>query len=301
MSITKLKNGKWQASVGRGAERVRRNFATRAEAKRAEGKMLKTHEKPPSRGLEEALLLHLKRAKTESRNPERLISHCNMLRPYIQGRVIEQAADAAKEMIEDWHDLAPATINRRLAILKRLCNLALEQGWTDEPVARRIRLLRNDNAREIFLDYGQIIRLAECMPRSGDGVILSAFTGLTVSEIFSVGPENIKTGGHITIRRSKTMVAATIPVPAWMHCILGRLPFRFTEGVRKAEWKEARKQCNLEHVHWHDLRHTYASFLVAAGANDREIQYLMRLKSITMVQRYAHLRESQPGSVVARI
>ena len=64
-----------------------------------------------------------------------------MLYPYIQGKVIEQAPEAAREMIEDWHDLAPATVNRRLAILKRLCNLALELGWTDVPTAKRIRLL----------------------------------------------------------------------------------------------------------------------------------------------------------------
>ena len=35
----------------------------------------------------------------------------------------------------------PATINRHLALLRRLGSLALVWGWTDTPVGKRVQLL----------------------------------------------------------------------------------------------------------------------------------------------------------------
>ena len=43
-------------------------------------------------------------------------------------------------------------------------------------------------------------------------------------------------------------------------------------------------------MHWHDLRHTYASWLAAKGVGDRELGELLGHQSAAMVKRYAHLR-----------
>ena len=44
-----------------------------------------------------------------------------------------------------------------------------------------------------------------------------------------------------------------------------------------------------EDVHWHDLRHTFASRLVMAGVDIRMAQKLMGHKTITMTLKYSHL------------
>ena len=45
----------------------------------------------------------------------------------------------------------------------------------------------------------------------------------------------------------------------------------------------------LDGVTWHALRHTFASRLVAAGVNLRTVQELGGWRTLSMVQRYAHL------------
>jgi hypothetical protein len=51
-------------------------------------------------------------------------------------------------------------------------------------------------------------------------------------------------------------------------------------------------------VTWHALRHTFASRLMAAGVDLRTVQELGGWKTLSMVQRYAHL---SPGHLAAAV
>ena len=50
----------------------------------------------------------------------------------------------------------------------------------------------------------------------------------------------------------------------------------------------AMKQADVRRFRFHDLRHTFATRLVQAGADIYTVQKLGRWKTISMVQRYAH-------------
>ena len=54
-------------------------------------------------------------------------------------------------------------------------------------------------------------------------------------------------------------------------------------------WNTARKRAGLEDVRIHDLRHSFASFLVNAGRSLYEVQRLLGHTQIKTTQRYAHL------------
>jgi len=58
------------------------------------------------------------------------------------------------------------------------------------------------------------------------------------------------------------------------------VPRWFTDAVRDAK---------IVNFTWHDLRHTFASRLVMAGVDIRNVQELLGHKSITMTMRYSHL------------
>ena len=56
-----------------------------------------------------------------------------------------------------------------------------------------------------------------------------------------------------------------------------------------AVWAKACEQAGIEDFRWHDLRHTWASWLRQNGATIDVIQQLGGWKSRVMVERYAHL------------
>lgn len=54
-------------------------------------------------------------------------------------------------------------------------------------------------------------------------------------------------------------------------------------------WGQARKEARLTHIHFHDLRHTFASHLTMASGDLMAVQGLLRLKTPALVMRYSHL------------
>ena len=56
-------------------------------------------------------------------------------------------------------------------------------------------------------------------------------------------------------------------------------------------WNSARTAAGLSDVRIHDLRHTFASFLVNAGRTLYEVQHLLGHTQIKTTQRYSHLSQ----------
>ena len=56
-------------------------------------------------------------------------------------------------------------------------------------------------------------------------------------------------------------------------------------------WNTARKLAGLADVRMHDLRHSFASFLVNAGRTLYEVQKILGHTQVKTTQRYAHLSQ----------
>ncbi|MCG5531801.1 site-specific integrase, partial [Halorhodospira halochloris] len=56
-------------------------------------------------------------------------------------------------------------------------------------------------------------------------------------------------------------------------------------------WNRARRDADLPDVRLHDLRHSFASFLVNSGHSLYEVQKLLGHTQISTTQRYAHLSQ----------
>ncbi len=66
-------------------------------------------------------------------------------------------------------------------------------------------------------------------------------------------------------------------------------------------WYPALKRAGNEDLHFHDLRHTFASRYMMAGGNLYSLQILMGHKTAAMVQRYAHLSREHLRAEVERL
>ena len=66
-------------------------------------------------------------------------------------------------------------------------------------------------------------------------------------------------------------------------------------------WRTARRQAQLIDFHFHDLRHTFASYLAMSGSSLRDIAECLGHVKIDQALAYAHLLESHTKDVVARM
>jgi integrase len=221
--------------------------------------------------LEEAMLKYLDSPEfTDLRSRRKLESHLRAVVPYVEGRPLNQAVEAADEMKRDMRHrgLQPATINRRLAIIRRVCNLAYKcWGWLDRPIGDCIELLSEHNERHIYLRQAEAEALIWAVekPEARAAVIIAVYTGLRASEIFRLTKANIR-GDAIEIGTyTKNNKPKLIPILPEVLEALAYVPLTITyRNMIKYFWK-ARQEIGRPDIRFHDLRHTLASWLVQLG------------------------------------
>jgi integrase len=66
-------------------------------------------------------------------------------------------------------------------------------------------------------------------------------------------------------------------------------------------WQTAKRRAELKNFHFHDLRHTAASYLAASGASLLEIATILGHKNLRMTFKYSHLTTGHSGEVIERM
>lgn len=194
--------------------------------------------------------------------------------------------------------IRPTTINRELACLKRLFNLAMQWGKAESNPVRVVKFFREDGRRERILSAEEITRLlAACGPRLQAIVLLALHTGMRRGEILGLTWEQVDLNrGGITLTRTKSGKVRKVPMNDVVWATLRALPrtgpYVLSGAQRvsdiKSAWRAACRRADLAGARFHDLRHTWASALVAASVDLRIVQDLGGWCSLGMVERYTH-------------
>jgi integrase len=202
--------------------------------------------------------------------------------------------------------IAPATVNRHLAALRTLLRLA-HREWETLAAVPRITLEREPEGRLRFLSEDEILRLlaaadASKNPFLGAIVRLALHTGMRKSEILSLAWERVDFGrGVLQVERTKSGRRREVPMNQAVYEVLAALSGPKVEGYvfRRAdggEWGQIRtafavalRRAQIADFRFHDLRHTFASWLVIRGRPLKEVQELLGHRTFAMTLRYAHL------------
>ncbi len=308
MPVTKRPNGSYQVTVGFGGRTYRKTSRhwTRSTAREFEVAWLQQLQgiasgKQPERKITDAIdrwqVEHLPRLRSEKKTN----SHVRALYPYVKGRKLSEVAQVWAEIKAAEIGKAPATVNHKGRILRQISRMAWrEWGWLERPAA--ISLLP-EKPRETFLTTEQVEALAKACPNPavGDYVRLAAYTGIRRGHLLRLTKHSVKNGFIHLDRTSKTKTLQLVPLHPKVIKIAGRLPLGASDDQVRDSWAKAREACGLQHVRWHDLRHTCASWLVMAGVPLHTVSEVLGHSSMAMTRRYAHLSPEHLSDAIKKM
>ena len=197
----------------------------------------------------------------------------------------------------------PATINRELACLKTIFNIAILWGKLDSSPAKQIRRFPVNNIREKILSDDEMRRLVDAGSNQIKPIIIMALsTGMRRNEILGLRWKDVHFDGkYIFIEFSKSGKTRQIPMNDLIVETLRGLP-RASEFVFYNPKREIRislfavrdaflracEKAKIKGLSFHDLRHCAASAMVRKGIDLVTVSKILGHSSIIMTMRYAH-------------
>ena len=218
------------------------------------------------------------------------------------------------------------TVRRELAVFSAAINYARREWDWDIPNQVANRKPAESKERIRWLTHGEAKRLlaqakkSVYSPHLADFIELALQTGMRKQEILGLefsridleknviylNPGDQKNGNYSTLPLSQTakqVVLRRIKVNADAH---DRSPYLFPsknghiKDVKKG-FSFACKQVGIHDFRIHDLRHTFASWLVQEGVSIYDVKHLLRHSSTAVTEKYSHLPPETTRRAVERL
>jgi integrase len=162
-------------------------------------------------------------------------------------------------------------------------------GMGEHDPAARVTVPEVRNARTVFLTRAQVLTLARaCKDQQTRAAILIAFySGMRADEIRRARV----VGTAFMLNDSKNGDARIIPIHPSIRRYVSK-PQR-TKFAQHYHFDKARKAIGMPHLRFHDLRHSAASAMVAAGASANAVGAVLGHRSAQSMKRYTHFMQTQ--------
>lgn len=227
----------------------------------------------------------------------------------------KRLTELTTEEIEGWKEafrergFAPSSVNRVLAVIKYALQCAVSWSMIERNPAKGVSNYPLLAPKERHLTIAEARRLVRILERStrqeAKAIELLLLTGARKSEILNARWEDVSfTERILTVPLSKSGKTRFIP--------LSREAIRVLQSLRQGRetneswifpqkrnsqpiqsvwkvWRQARKEAGLTDVRLHDLRHSFASFLINSGRTLYEVQKILGHGTPAVTMRYAHL------------
>lgn len=230
--------------------------------------------------------------------------------------------EITRQQIQTFHsslldqDLAPASCDHHIKLLRQSLNLAITWDMLEKNPAGGIKLFNVDNKVEHYLDAEELQRLLAVL-RANDPPNVCAValfllsTGSRLNEALQATWSQIDRQNRvwrIPASNSKSKRIRSVPLNDSALDVLDSLELLSTrDALTKSDylfinrltgkplttvhkvWSRLRAKAGLPHLRIHDLRHQYASFLVNSGRTLYEVQLILGHSDSKVTARYAHL------------
>lgn len=190
-----------------------------------------------------------------------------------------------------------ATINRYRSLLNHIFNTAMKDKLLSfNPVKYTKRY--KENSRDRVLNNIEVKALLQACRQSSNKelyyiVLVALYTGMRYSNIINMKKSNIK-GNIYQLDGSETKAGKSQLI--YLHQDLMNELNQYAQAYNrdnifitkrvKRSFKTALLKAGIENFRFHDLRRTFATFLLYNNTNIKTIQNILGHSSITMTERY---------------
>jgi integrase len=199
-----------------------------------------------------------------------------------------------------------ATVNREIACLKRMFNLAIKWGKAAKNPVNDVDFLKEPPGRTRFLTVEEMNRLLDVANPNLRPIIFTALnTGMRLMEILRLKWTQVLVTSviepciHIPGQSAKNNKDRWIPLNDDMILLLENLHknaeyvFLNRQGIPyksvRTAFCTALRKAGISDFRFHDLRHTFASHFAMNVGDLLTLKEILGHSSMEMVQRYAHL------------
>jgi integrase/recombinase XerD len=227
------------------------------------------------------------------------------------------SADDLSRLGVEWGELAPSTVARRSAALRRFFGFLIDDGLRKDDPSDALPRPRFERPLPRILDADEVQRMfeaAEDRAASGQSTAVRNLallellygSGLRASELVSLPRGAVRPGQPFLMVRGKGSKERLVPISSraegavakWLEIAPGGRPWLFPSGkthlsrVRLFQVVRAMAAdagIAPERVSPHVLRHAFATHLLSGGADLRVLQSLLGHADIATTQIYTHV------------
>ena len=239
----------------------------------------------------------------------------------VLGSLEAASADDVSRLGEQWAELAPSTVARRSAALRRFFGFLVDDGLRKDDPSGSLPRPRFERPLPRILESDDVQRMFEAVEdRASSGepaavrnlalLELLYGSGLRASELVSLPRGAVRPGQEFLLVRGKGSKERLVPISSraetavskWLDIAPGGTLWLFPSGkshlsrVRLFQIVRALAAdagIAPERVSPHVLRHAFATHLLSGGADLRVLQSLLGHADITTTQIYTHVDSSR--------
>jgi integrase len=327
-SLIKDKSGTFYIVFSQQSKRIWRSLHTK-DRKEAYRKFVEEQDsKPGKKGLTlfQAEKEYLAFVKTNLA-PKTYLSYSNTfkrLENHFGNRVVEEITARDLEFYKSSRasTVSANTVNHELRMIRAFLNKLVDWKLLHESPCARVKDIRVVDETRAFLTTDELDKLLKYLKESflHDIVLFAAMTGMRRGEIVNLSWNDVDLARKLIVVRSsgsyqtKAGKIRTIPMNSTVVQVLAGRPrssgYVFT-GKRgdklngnfvRGRLKAATKALGLDsRLHFHSLRHTFASLLVQKGISLYHVQKLLGHSSPRVTEIYAHLGTSELSGSVEKL
>jgi excisionase family DNA binding protein len=209
-----------------------------------------------------------------------------------------------------------SSTNRETALLRRMFNLAIDWGLASlNPILKVRTFPEKDNLKQRVLSEDEEARLlATAAPHLRAVIVGLLNTGARRNELLTLRWSEVDLErGTILLTRTKGGTNRTIPMNGRLMDLLTGLKanskssyvFMGPKGERirtiRRAFQNACRRAGLMGLRIHDLRHTFASRLIATGTDVITVKELLGHHSVVVTERYTHGEDGRRRAAVERL